>query len=80
MSQEAKKEGIKEEESTYVSDCQIETDMEIMFPDSYVSNISERIRLYKKLNELENESQLLVFEKELIRQVRRSAPTGYRTT
>lgn len=66
VSQETKKEGIKEEESTYVSDCQIETDMEIMFPDSYVSNISERIRLYKKLNELQNESQLLVFEKELI--------------
>jgi transcription-repair coupling factor (superfamily II helicase) len=50
----------------FVNDCYIETDMEIMFPDSYVSNISERIRLYKKLNELQEEEQLSEFEKELI--------------
>ncbi len=52
-------------ESNYVSDCNIETDMEIMFPDSYISNISERIRLYKRLNELQDEEQLLEFEKDL---------------
>ncbi|MDZ7737558.1 MAG: hypothetical protein U5K32_00500 [Bacteroidales bacterium] len=28
--------------------------MEIMFPDYYVSNISERIRLYKELNNIES--------------------------
>jgi transcription-repair coupling factor (superfamily II helicase) len=37
-----------------------------MFPDEYVSNISERIRLYKELNEIENEDLLLAFEKKLI--------------
>ena len=49
----------------YISDCQIETDMEIMFPDSYISNISERIRLYKELNELQDEKDLGAFEARL---------------
>ncbi len=49
----------------YVSDFQIDTDLEIMFPDEYVSNISERIRLYKELNEIESEESLLKFEGKL---------------
>ena len=51
---------------SYVADFQIDTDLEIMFPDEYVSNISERIRLYKELNEIENEDSLLLFEKKLV--------------
>jgi transcription-repair coupling factor (superfamily II helicase) len=49
----------------FVSDFQIDTDLEIMFPDEYVSNISERIRLYKELNEIENEAALQLFENRL---------------
>jgi transcription-repair coupling factor (superfamily II helicase) len=52
-------------EKPFVSDFQIDTDLEIMFPDEYVSNISERIRLYKELNEIENEESLQLFEKKL---------------
>ena len=37
-----------------------------MFPDEYISNISERIRLYKELNEIESEEALCSFEKKLI--------------
>ena len=37
-----------------------------MFPDEYVSNISERIRLYKELNEIDTEEKLSSFEKRLI--------------
>jgi len=37
-----------------------------MFPDEYISNISERIRLYKELNEIENEDSLQLFEKKLV--------------
>ncbi len=51
---------------SYVSDFSIETDFEIMFPDEYVSNISERIRLYKELNEIEDEESLRKFESRLI--------------
>jgi transcription-repair coupling factor (superfamily II helicase) len=57
---------VKEEKSkVYVSDFQIDTDLEIMFPDEYISNISERIRLYKELNEISSEESLLEFEKKL---------------
>jgi transcription-repair coupling factor (superfamily II helicase) len=49
----------------YVSDFQIDTDFEIMFPDEYVSNISERIRLYKELNDISNEEILRRFEEKL---------------
>ena len=37
-----------------------------MFPDEYVSNISERIRLYKELNEIDSDEELILFEKKLI--------------
>jgi transcription-repair coupling factor (superfamily II helicase) len=50
----------------FVSDFQIDTDLEIMFPDEYISNISERIRLYKELNEINSEEALCSFEKRLI--------------
>lgn len=50
----------------FVSDFLIDTDLEIMFPDEYVSNIPERIRLYKELNEIGTEDELVLFEKKLI--------------
>jgi transcription-repair coupling factor (superfamily II helicase) len=56
----------EDKEKSYVSDFQIDTDLEIMFPDEYVSNISERIRLYKELNEIDNEDSLQEFAKKLI--------------
>ena len=33
----------------YVNNFQIDTDLEILFPDSYNTNIKERLKLYKKL-------------------------------
>jgi transcription-repair coupling factor (superfamily II helicase) len=50
----------------YVSDFQIDTDLESMFPDEYISNISERIRLYKELNEIESEEKLNTFRQKII--------------
>jgi transcription-repair coupling factor (superfamily II helicase) len=52
-------------EKQYVSDFQIDTDLEIMFSDEYISNISERIRLYRELNEIGNEDSLREFERRL---------------
>jgi transcription-repair coupling factor (superfamily II helicase) len=49
----------------YTRDFQIDTDLEIMFPDEYVSSISERIRLYKELNEIESAPMLDEFKKRL---------------
>ena len=49
-----------------VKDVNIDTDMELMFPDTYISNIEERLMLYQKLSEISNEEDLLKFENELI--------------
>jgi transcription-repair coupling factor (superfamily II helicase) len=49
----------------YVADVTVETDLEIMFPDEYVSNIPERIRLYKDLNEIRDETALSAYETHL---------------
>src|SRR5690606_13971465 len=43
----------------------IDTDLEVMIPDEYVTNISERYNLYNDIGKLENEQQLAAFEKEL---------------
>ena len=53
-------------EKKYVSDFQIDTDLEIMFPDEYISNISERIRLYKELNEIDSEEALCSLRRSLL--------------
>ena len=44
-----------------VSDCQLDTDLEILIPEEYISSVSERLILYKELNELKNEEELIVF-------------------
>lgn len=50
----------------YVRDCQIDTDLEILLPESYVNNITERLSLYRELDDLENEEKLQEFEKRII--------------
>ncbi|MFH2141081.1 MAG: transcription-repair coupling factor [Bacteroidota bacterium] len=47
------------------SDCVIDTDLELLIPESYISNIAERIKLYKQLDNLSNEVQLEIFKSEL---------------
>jgi len=67
VSREEEDKHVKEEiAKVYVSDFQIDTDLEIMFPDEYISNISERIRLYKELNEITSDESLLSFERKLV--------------
>jgi transcription-repair coupling factor (superfamily II helicase) len=38
------------EVAVYVSDCQIDTDLELLFPDSYISGSAERMMLYRELD------------------------------
>ncbi|KAA9039339.1 transcription-repair coupling factor [Ginsengibacter hankyongi] len=63
------KELFKEEiqkQDDYVSDCTIDTDLEILIPDEYVESITERLSLYSRLDNCENEQDLLDFHKEMI--------------
>lgn len=39
-------------------ECNIETDMEVLIPESYVSNISERLSLYSKLDSVKSMEEL----------------------
>lgn len=50
---------------TFVKDTQIDTDLQILIPDKYVSSITERISLYKELDNSEVEEDLLKFESQL---------------
>ena len=52
--------------AAYVSDCVIDTDMEILIPDDYVNNITERLNLYRELDDSKNEDELKKFEAQLI--------------
>jgi transcription-repair coupling factor (superfamily II helicase) len=45
----------------FVKDCQIDTDLELLFPESYIPGTAERMLLYRELDSLENESQLKKF-------------------
>ena len=50
----------------YVKDVTIDTDFELLFPDDYVNNITERLNLYTKLNAIKTEEELAQFETEII--------------
>jgi transcription-repair coupling factor (superfamily II helicase) len=54
------------EEGKYVKECQIETDMELIIPDDYVNSISERLSLYRELDDVEDEENLQRFGLNLI--------------
>ena len=50
----------------WCNDAQLETDLPCCFPTDYIENISERITLYRELDNLRSEEQLLDFRKRLI--------------
>ena len=52
-------------EPTYVSDCTIESDMELLLPATYVPQEGERISLYQQLDNMERETDVLEFRREL---------------
>ena len=51
--------------SDFLLDCQVDTDLELLFPDAYIRNVTERVRLYRELDSIETEDKLLEFEKQL---------------
>ncbi|TAI47249.1 transcription-repair coupling factor [Flagellimonas allohymeniacidonis] len=53
-------------EKVYVKDTQIDTDFELLFPDDYINNITERLNLYTQLNEVRDEEGLQEYETKLV--------------
>jgi transcription-repair coupling factor (superfamily II helicase) len=61
------KELFKEEisqQDDFVQDCTIDTDLEILIPDSYVENITERLSLYSRLDNCDTDEELQQMEDE----------------
>ncbi|MCX7548496.1 transcription-repair coupling factor [Xanthomarina sp. F1114] len=53
-------------EKEYVKDVTIDSDLEMLFPDDYVNNISERLNLYTQLNNIKTEEEFQKFESEIV--------------
>ena len=51
---------------SYVSDCSLESDLEMYFPDQYVPSDSERMLLYRELDGLQTDDQLKAYRTRLI--------------
>ena len=48
-------------QKTYVRDTSIDSDIEMFIPDSYVTNVQERLNLYQQLDKLEKEEDIEKF-------------------
>jgi transcription-repair coupling factor (superfamily II helicase) len=53
-------------EKAYVKDLQLDTDFELLFPDEYINNISERLKLYNELSLIKDEITLQAYENKLV--------------
>ncbi len=58
-------EGERDSGAEYVRDTYIESDLELMFPPTYIPNDSERITLYRELDNMEQERDILAFTERL---------------
>jgi len=58
-------EELSEKAKLIVMDCVIETDLEILIPETYVSNISERLQLYSTLDNIKDEEALRKYSESL---------------
>jgi len=49
----------------FVSDCQLETDLQLVIPDDYINDITERLSIYRELEDAKDENDLAIFETNL---------------
>lgn len=50
------------EDFNFVSDCVIDTDLEVLIPDDYIENIAERLQVYRDLDSMTDEAEIQQFE------------------
>ncbi|MDR1918916.1 MAG: transcription-repair coupling factor [Tannerellaceae bacterium] len=58
-------EGKRDSGSEYVRETFIESDLELMFPPTYIPNDSERVSLYRELDKMEEERDINAFTERL---------------
>lgn len=56
---------VRKTNDNYVSDCTIETDMQLFIPDDYINVQAEKIRLYKELDSMTSVREVDRFNKEI---------------
>ena len=56
----------QEDNTEFVTDCVVDTDLELMFPASYVPQENERITLYRELDNMETDDQVEAFEERMV--------------
>lgn len=56
----------EDSEPDYISEVQIDTDLELLFPDHYINVITERLSLYQELSEIEDQKSLDTYTTKLI--------------
>ena len=54
------------QQSVYLTDTQLDSDFELLYPDNYINSITERLNLYNELSNLKNEEELSQYEYRLI--------------
>lgn len=55
----------QKEDKPHVTEVNIDSDFELLFPDDYINSITERLALYSKLNKIEDEKGLENYRNEL---------------
>jgi transcription-repair coupling factor (superfamily II helicase) len=60
----------------FVNECLFESDLELLFPDSYIPSSSERMLLYRELDGLEKDEQVLAFRSRLEDRFGKIPPEG----
>ena len=70
------KQSTEGEGSFFVEDCNVESDIPMFFPETYVPGVSERIMLYRELNSISDDSELQRYRQRTRRPLRHSPASG----
>ena len=54
------------QQAVYLTDTQLDSDFELLYPDNYINSITERLNLYNELSNLKTEEELSQYEYRLI--------------
>lgn len=54
------------QEKVFLKETQLDTDFELLFPDDYINNVTERLNLYTLLNQVKDEVGLKKYENQLV--------------
>lgn len=66
----------KAREQDYVGDVLVESDLELMFPVMYIPNDAERVAIYRELDNMETETEIMDFMKRLEDRFGKIPPQG----